>query len=467
MQLQLFNTLTRKKEEFKPLKPPHVGLYTCGPTVYNYAHIGNFRTYIFEDIFRRALEYLGYKVQHVMNVTDVGHLVSDADSGEDKMEVGAVREGKTAWQIAEFYTQAFFEDAKKLNLLSPHVIPRATQHVPEMVGMIQALEKKGFTYRTLDGIYFDTSKFKGYGRMTGDKNIQGLKSGARIEASPEKKNPTDFALWKFSPKDKKRQMEWDSPWGMGFPGWHIECSAMSMKYLGETFDIHCGGIDHIAIHHTNEIAQAEAATGKPFVRIWMHGEFLNTGAKMAKSAGNFITVRSLEERGFNPLSYRFFCLNAHYRAPLDFGWETLASSQKSLEGLRDHVAEWGVKSVPGGREIKKENSVKEKFLDCLRDDLNFPQALAVLWEVVRGNLSDSSKREMLLEFDQILGLCLDRPMGSDLVPEVQELLQKRTEARRTGNFAASDKIRKELEGKGILVEDTPEGPRIKRKPKIS
>ncbi|MBI4057134.1 MAG: cysteine--tRNA ligase [Elusimicrobia bacterium] len=467
MPIQLFNTLTRKKEDFTPLNPPQVGLYTCGPTVYNYAHIGNFRTYVFEDILRRSLEYLGFKVQHVMNVTDVGHLISDADTGEDKMEVGAKREGRTAWEIAEFYTQAFFRDAGKLNILPSHTIPRATQHIPEMIALIQALEKKGYTYRTSDGIYFDTSKFKEYAKLAGEKNIQGLKAGARVEASAEKKNLTDFSLWKFSPPGTKRQMEWDSPWGKGFPGWHIECSAMSMKYLGETFDIHCGGIDHISIHHTNEITQSEAATGKRFVRFWLHGDFLNMGAKMSKSKDGFVTVSSLEEKNFNPLAYRYFCLNAHYRVPLDFSWENLLAAQKSWEALKGHVLDWQKESVSGSRDVQREETARQKFLECIQDDLNYPQALAVLWEVVRGNFSASSKKELVLEFDKILGLSLDRPPEStSLNLEVQALVQKREEARKTKNFKAADQIRKQLEEKGVLLEDTPQGPRWKLKPKV-
>ena len=293
--IKIFDTYTRKKRKFVPIEKGKVGIYCCGPTVYNYAHIGNLRTYVFEDVLRRVLEYNGFEVKHVMNITDVGHLTSDADTGEDKIEVGARREGKSAWEIADFYTKAFFRDIERLNILKPKIVCKATDHINEMIELIKKLEEKNYTYRTSDGIYYDTSKFKEYGKLSGmnfkDLNEK-LKAGARIEFNPEKKNITDFALWKFSPKDKKRQMEWNSPWGIGFPGWHIECSTMSMKYLGEHFDIHCGGIDHIPIHHTNEIAQSEAATGKKFVNYWVHGAFLvlSKNIKMAKSGENFITI---------------------------------------------------------------------------------------------------------------------------------------------------------------------------------
>ena len=300
----LYNTETRRKEEFKPLNPKQATMYCCGPTVYNYAHIGNMRTYIFEDLLCRTLR-LSMPLKHVMNVTDVGHLVSDADEGEDKMEVATAREGKSAWDIAKFYEQKFFEDFDALHCTRPTVIARATAHIPEMIALVKTLEEKGYTYRTSDGIYYDTSKFPRYDALVGRSRLEGLKGGARVEMSDEKRNPTDFALWKFSPKDKKRQMEWDSPWGVGFPGWHVECSAMAMKYLGPTIDIHCGGIDHVSVHHTNEIAQSEAATGQKYVDYWVHGEFLVLRAgKMSKSGGTFVTLQTLRDKGYDPLDYR-------------------------------------------------------------------------------------------------------------------------------------------------------------------
>ncbi|NUM89606.1 MAG: cysteine--tRNA ligase, partial [Bdellovibrionales bacterium] len=298
----LFNTLTRRKEKFVPREPGKVGLYTCGPTVYHYAHIGNLRTYVFEDLLVRVLERAGYAVTHVMNITDVGHLVGDGDEGEDKMEVGARRQGKTAWEIAKYFTDVFFSDMKKLHNRTPRIVPKATDHVQEMIDLVGDLEKKGFTYRTSDGIYFDTSRFPSYASFA-RLDVENLEAGSRV-AMGEKRHPTDFALWKFSPAGEKRQMEWDSPWGRGFPGWHIECSAMAMKYLGPTFDIHCGGIDHVPVHHTNEIAQSEASTGKRFVNYWMHGEFLNEDSgKMSKSKGQTLTLSYVEERVFEPMAY--------------------------------------------------------------------------------------------------------------------------------------------------------------------
>ena len=311
--LRLFNTLSRSKEDFQTIEQNKVKMYCCGPTVYNYAHIGNLRSYFFEDILKRVLLYNGFEVYHVMNITDVGHLVSDADEGEDKMEKGASREGKSVWDIAAFYTEAFKKDIAMLNILPPSVYCKATDFIKEQIEMIQCLEKKGFTYTTGDGVYYDTSKFEGYGKMA-LLDIEGLEEGKRIEFSSEKKNKTDFALWKFSPKGQKRQMEWDSPWGVGFPGWHIECSAMSRKFLGDTFDIHCGGIDHVPIHHTNEIAQSEGCTGKKFVNYWLHGEFLiEDKGKMSKSAGEFLRLQTLVDRGYSSIDYRYFLLMTHYR----------------------------------------------------------------------------------------------------------------------------------------------------------
>jgi cysteinyl-tRNA synthetase len=312
--IKLYNTLNRKKETLKPIKKGKVGLYTCGPTVYWFAHIGNLRTFLFEDVLKRVLEYNGYKVRHIMNITDVGHLTSDADVGEDKMEKGAKREKKTVWQVAEFYTKAFKKDLKRLNILPPDHWIKATQTIKDQIVLIKTLEEKGFTYKTSDGIYFDTSKLKTYGRLTGRKKKK-IKAGARIKMVEGKKNPTDFALWKFSLKGQKRQMEWSSPWGIGFPGWHTECVVMSIKKLGIPFDVHCGGIDHVSIHHPNEIAQAEVAYGKIFANHWLHGEFLTLKeGKMAKSEGNIITLEDLIKKGFNPLAYRYLSFNAHYRS---------------------------------------------------------------------------------------------------------------------------------------------------------
>lgn len=344
MTLQLFDTYTRSVRGFEPLHDNEVGLYTCGPTVYDYAHIGNLRTYIFEDLLRRTFEFNGYTVKHVMNITDVGHLVSDANSGEDKMEKGARRTGKSAWEIADFYAQAFIEDLKRLNIREPDIWCKATEHIPEQIDLIRCIEANGYTYKTSDGIYFDTSKLPDYGYL-GRLDIDGLQAGTRIEMG-EKHNPTDFALWKFSPPDQQRQMEWDSPWGTGFPGWHIECSAMSEKYLGRYFDIHCGGEDHITVHHTNEIAQTQACYGTRLANFWMHGYFLQLDdARMAKSSGDFLRLQVLIDRGYDPLAYRFFDMSALYRVKLNFSWEGLDSAAKSLDRLRNLIYSWGAREM--------------------------------------------------------------------------------------------------------------------------
>jgi len=331
--LRFYDTFTRSSREFSPLNPQYVGIYCCGPTVYDFAHIGNLRTYLFEDILRRTLEFNGYQVRHVMNITDVGHLTSDADTGEDRMEKGSRRTGKSAWEIAELYTQEFKLDLARLNIQEPHIWCRATEHIPEQIELIKCIERKGFTYRTSDGIYFDTSKLSDYGHLA-RLNIEGLQAGRRVEVG-EKRNSTDFALWKFSPTTEKRQMEWDSPWGIGFPGWHIECSAMAVKYLGAYFDIHCGGEDHIMVHHPNEIAQTQACYGTRLANFWMHGSFLKIdSSRMGKSVGNFMTLKDIMNQGYDALVWRLYCLNAHYRAKLNFSIEGLNQAATALERLR-------------------------------------------------------------------------------------------------------------------------------------
>ncbi|MBI3551848.1 MAG: cysteine--tRNA ligase [Elusimicrobia bacterium] len=460
MALELFNTLTRRRELFEPLEPRKAGLYTCGPTVYNYQHVGNYRTYVFEDVLVRTLKFLEYEVRRVMNITDVGHLTSQADEGEDKMEVGAAREGKTAWDIAKFYTEAFLRDCAELNILPPDILCKATDHIEEQQGLIRRLETAGYIYMISDGLYFDTSKFNGYGRLMGADHIGGLKAGARVEANPQKKNPTDFAVWKFSPKGKKRQMEWDSPWGAGFPGWHVECSAMAMKYLGETFDIHCGGVDHIPIHHTNEIAQSEGATKKVFARLWMHGEFLLMNqAKMAKSEGGFVKLSDLKERGFEPLDYRYHCFTAHYRKQLDFTWESLESSKTARRRLRE--AALAVKDEP----LRFACADHEKaFRAALEDDLNMPGALAAVWDCVKSNVPSGSKRAILQRAENLLGLGLFKAdVPSELPPELQQLLDRRAKARADKNFKEADVLRRDLEINGILVEDTKAGQKWRRR----
>lgn len=455
MNLQLFDTYTRSIRKFEPIHKDKVGMYTCGPTVYDYAHIGNLRTYIFEDILRRALEFNGYSVEHVMNITDVGHLVSDADTGEDKMEKGSRRMGKTAWEIAEFYTNAFISDLKALNIHQPTVWCRATDHIQEQIELICCIEKNGFTYQTSDGIYFDTSKLNDYGYLA-RLDIEGLQAGSRIELG-EKRHPTDFALWKFSPEGQQRQMEWESPWGKGFPGWHIECSAMSAKYLGEFFDIHCGGEDHIPVHHTNEIAQTEACYGTRLANFWMHGYFLQMDeSKMAKSSGKFIRLQTLIDQGYDPLSYRFFSMSALYRAKLNFTWEGLETAAKSLERLRTMVYNWGEAG-------SVDSEYLERFRDQVNDDLNMPRALAVTWELARSPLPDSTKKATIQEFDRILGLRLaDWSPSEEIIPaEILEMVETRQRLRAEKRWSEADQIRNEIYSAGFEVEDTPQGPRIK------
>jgi cysteinyl-tRNA synthetase len=453
--LHLYDTYTRSLRPFEPLHPPEVGLYTCGPTVWNYAHIGNLRTYVYEDLLRRTLEFNGYQVRHVMNITDVGHLTSDADSGEDKMEKGARQVGKTAWEIAAYYTQAFQDDLRKLNVLEPSIWCRATDHIVEQIDFIQKIEAKGYTYRTSDGIYFDTSRLPDYGYLA-RLDIEGLQAGARVEMG-EKRNLTDFALWKFSPPDQQRQMEWDSPWGMGFPGWHIECSAMSAKYLGTFFDIHCGGEDHIPVHHTNEIAQTQAAHGTILSNFWVHFYFLQLSeAKMSKSAGGFLRMQDLVDRGYDPLVYRLFCLSAHYRAKLNFTWESMDGAAKALERLRTTVYEWG---EPG----RLDEDYVERFTVQLNDDLNLPRALALTWELVKSALPASTKKAILLFYDRVLGLKLDswRP-GEEVVPEhILNLVEQRELARREKRWNDADALRQETQAAGYEIEDTPQGPKVK------
>ncbi len=459
----LFNTASRKKEKFVPIKPGEVKMYACGPTVYHYAHIGNLRAYVFEDLLVRTLERAGFKVTHVMNITDVGHLVSDADEGEDKMEKGARREGKTAWEIADYYTKIFFEDLAKLHCRKPQIIPKATDHIQEMIELVQELEKKGFVYRTSDGIYFDTAKFSHYADFA-RLDVENLEAGKRVGMG-EKRHPTDFALWKFSPVGEKRQMEWDSPWGKGFPGWHIECSAMAMKYLGETFDIHCGGIDHVPVHHTNEIAQSECATGKHYVNYWLHNEFMNdeTG-KMSKSKGETLTLSFLEKQGFQALDYRFLLLQIHYRSKFNFSWDALKSAQAGLNGVRARMQEWAgvdVSAVAINDRMKELNAAFEK---AIFDDLNFPEAMAVFFTTLRdGKLTEGERKKTLLKFDEVLALGLAE-MGKEvrLPSEVTALVGARDAARKAKNWAESDRIRGELQAMGWQVKDSPEGTKVSK-----
>ncbi len=459
--LSFFNSLSRRQEDFEPIHGTQVGLYTCGPTVYHYAHIGNLRTYVFEDLLVRALRMADYQVNHVCNITDVGHLTSDGDDGDDKMEKGAAREGKTVWQIAEFYTQAFFDDLKRLNITPATHWPRATQHIPQQIAMIQTLLDKGFAYRVDDAVYYDVSKFPRYADFA-RKDMQGQEAGARVAPSGGKRNHQDFALWKLSPPGQQRLMEWDSPWGKGFPGWHIECSAMSIQYLGEQFDIHCGGIDHIPVHHTNEIAQTEAATGKtPWVKTWMHGEFLIMDkGKMSKSSGEFLTLQSLLDKGFAALDYRYFCLGTHYRAALTFAFEGLEGAKAGRSNLREKLAP--ILLANADTNDIKQHPLWLKFWDQLRDDLNSPRALAVVWDLAKDSqINLSVKRALLEAMDQWLGLGLLEPLAP--LPELvldagsKRLLDERATARATKDWAGSDRLRLALQARGIAVKDGKDG----------
>ena len=463
MDLYLYDTYTHSQRKFEPLhpapfgQPVEVGMYACGPTVYDYAHIGNLRTYVFEDLLRRVLEWNGYSVRHVVNITDVGHLTSDADTGEDKMEKGSLRTGKTAWEIAEFYAEAFKKDLAALNILSPTIWTRATDHISQQIEFIRCIENQGFAYRTSDGIYFDTTRLKDYGVMA-RLDIEGLQAGARVEMG-EKRFPTDFALWKFSPQDKQRQMEWDSPWGTGFPGWHIECSAMSAHYLGPYFDIHCGGEDHISVHHTNEIAQTEACYGTRLANFWMHGYFLQLDEeRMSKSSGEFLRLKTLIDRGYDPLAYRFFLLNAHYRVKINFNWESLDGSSTALDRLRMAALEWG---QPG----QVDEGYLESFAEQINDDLNLPRALALTWDLVRSDLPPATKKATLLEFDKVLGLDLAhwQPVEETVPAELQALLDARQQARQEKRWQDADALRQQIIDAGYELEDTPAGPRLKRR----
>ncbi|MCX6748866.1 MAG: cysteine--tRNA ligase [Candidatus Pacearchaeota archaeon] len=450
--LKLYNTLTRKKQEFKAIGK-EVGIYSCGPTVYWYQHIGNLRTYIFSDILKRVLLFDGFKVKQVMNVTDVGHLTSDADEGEDKMEKAAAKEGKKASDIANYYWEIFKEDFKKLNILEPDIWSKATEHIKEQIELIKKLEAKGYTYKTADGIYFDTSKFKDYGKLAKLKK-EGLQAGKRISMG-DKKNITDFALWKFSTEIGKRQQEWNSPWGIGFPGWHIECSAMSMKYLGETFDIHTGGEDHVPIHHTNEIAQSEAATGKKFVNYWLHGAFLTfKGEKVSKSKGGLYIVSELEELGYKALDYRYLCLGSHYRTQMDFSLENLKNAQNAYQRLKNII-----------QELKDDNKINERYLKdfekAIDDDLNMPEALQVLWKMLRDGKA-SGKIKTIEKMDEVLGLDLLKKVEEKIPEEIKKLVEEREKARKAKDWKKSDELRERIKALGFEVADAAEGARVRK-----
>lgn len=468
MSFNVYNTMTRKKDEFVPYKEGKVGMYTCGPTVYNYAHIGNLRTYIFEDVLKKSLEYFNYKVKHVMNVTDVGHLQSDGDEGEDKMALGASREHKTVWEIAKFYEDAFFEDCKKLNIKRPTIVCRATDHIQDMIDFIKKLEEKGYTYVSNGNVYFEIDKFADYTKLA-NLSIDELKAGSRVEIDPNKKNPLDFVLWFTNSKFSNQIMQWESPWGKGFPGWHLECSAMSVKYIGEYLDIHCGGVDHIAIHHTNEVAQSEGVLGHKWVKYWMHGEFLVLDSgKMSKSTGDFLTVSRLEEEGYSPLDYRYFCLQSKYRKQLVFSFESLNDAKKGCKKLKERIAT--VLNSINQNDItssEKTNAYKEKFSSYISDDLNIANAFTVLFDVLKdGELNNSEKAILIEDFDKIFSLDLmtiekeDTNIDEELI---NKLIIERTDARAGKNWKRADEIRNEFIAMNIELLDTKEGTTWKAK----
>jgi cysteinyl-tRNA synthetase len=457
--IRLRNTLSGRLQPFEPIAAPVVGMYNCGPTVYSPVHIGNLRSYVFADTLRRTLEYKGYDVRQVVNITDVGHLTSDADIGEDKMEKAARERKLKTEDIVEEVSAGFFADLEKLNITSEGtVFPRASKHIPEQIELIQALEAKGSTYRTSDGIYFDTATFPGYGKL-GKLDLSGIEEGARIGVNTEKRNPTDFALWKFSlvsPNGERREQEWESPWGIGFPGWHLECSAMSMKYLGETFDIHTGGIDHIPVHHQNEIAQSEAATGKPLARYWLHNAFITIdGRKISKSLGNTLTISDLESSGFSPLAYRYWLLTASYRQTANFTFEALEGASNALKRLHSLV-----RTLPAAAVSKEEADVGylERFEERMYEDLDSPGAIAIMWELAKDSgVSPTAKKATLFEFDRFLGLGLSEEIKA--VPEaVLALASKREAARANQDWNEADKFREEIEAAGFEIQDGEDGP---------
>lgn len=457
MDIRLTNTLGRKKSLFTPLKDGKVGMYVCGPTVYGRASIGNFRAYVFADLLRRMLAFNGLEVHQVMNITDVGHLTDDASDGDDKVEKQAKIEGKTAWEIVEYNTNLFLQDMALLNILMPQDLPRATNHIPEQIALIKALEKNGYTYIITDGMYFDTSKLPDYGVLCGQKNEE-KEEGARVQKNNEKKNLSDFALWKFSNPHDKRQMEWISPWGIGFPGWHIECSAMSEKYLGTPFDIHTGGEDHVSVHHPNEMAQTEGARGHKLANWWLHNAFLQIdGGKMSKSLGNTYSLDDLKEKSFNALDYRYYLFGAHYRSVQNFTWEALSAAKNARENLKNVL--WNL-----GKPTKVDKYYLRKFHERINDDLDIPGALAVFWEMVHDvNVSNSIKSASVLKMDEVFGLRLHEIIEPVLVfpDDVQKLIDDREQARAKKDYAQSDALRDMLEESGYSVKDTAQGQQIR------
>ena len=459
MELRLYNTLSRQKEEFTPINDV-VRIYSCGPTVYSYAHIGNFRAYVFMDTLRRVLKYNGYNLKHAMNITDVGHLESDADEGEDKIAKAAKKENKNPYEIAEYYTNIFLKDFDKLNIDRPEIICKATDHIKEMIEYVSDIVKNGYGYETSRGIYFDISKLDKYPVLS-DRKVDEQIAGARVEVDKEKRNPEDFALWIKAPKN--HIMKWESPWGLSYPGWHIECSAMSSKYLGEQFDIHTGGIDHIPTHHENEIAQSKGRCGKTPAKYWMHCNFLTVdGGKMSKSLGNIYTLDNLKEKGIEPLAYKLFCFSSHYRNKLNFTFEGAIASNTSLMRLKEGYQ----KHLNGTDEVEQSliEEFEDKFHKAINDDLNMPIAMSVVWDVIRYNKKSKDLAKLLLKFDEVLGLKIDEKVQNSLeIPEeVTKLIEERKVARENKDWKLSDELRDRIKEKGYIIKDSKEGMQIEK-----
>ena len=462
MDIKIYNTLTHSKEVFNPINKEEIKMYSCGPTVYSYAHIGNFRAFIFSDSLRRMLEYNGYKLKHIMNITDVGHLTSDADTGEDKMEKAAKKEGKNPYEIAEFYTKAFLEDMHNLNLEEPTIMPKATDNISQMIDMVKEIIANGYGYETSKGIYFDVSKLDEYPVLSNNQ-ISGEEAGARIEVDTEKRNPYDFALWIKAPEN--HLMKWDSPWGLSYPGWHIECSAMSRRYLGDRFDIHTGGVDHIQIHHENEIAQCKGAMGYNPANIWAHCEFLLVdGGKMSKSLGNIYTISELSEKGYEPLAYKLFLHSAHYRNKINFTFDGIAASQTSLNRLRNLY----IKHSEGIEDVENNiiDGYEARFHNAINDDLNMPEALSILWEVVKIEKKSKKIANLILKMDSVLGLDLVNSKKyieekqEDIPEEIKELVEERAKQKLNKNYEKADEIRNKIIELGYQLKDTSEGTEI-------
>ncbi|MBI4433548.1 cysteine--tRNA ligase [Candidatus Uhrbacteria bacterium] len=478
MPLRLMNSLTKQLAPFRPRNGRTVRMYTCGPTVYDFAHVGNLRSYLFEDVLKRVLLRHGYRVRHVMNITDVGHLTDDADQGEDKLERAAARQRKSAKQLAAFYARAFLKDLRRLQVLPADDLPRATAYIPEQIAFVRRLERRGYTYTTSDGVYFDTTKFPAYGSAFGGQELAEKESGARVAVRAEKRSPHDFALWKLTPPGVRRQQEWDAPWGRGFPGWHLECSAMGRCLLGQPFDIHCGGIDHIPVHHTNEIAQSEAAYGTPLAMWWLHGAFLTVeGKRMGKSEGNLITIDQLIARGIDPLAYRYLVLGAHYRSSLNFTQEAVRGAQSALDRLRA-IARM-LPRIPGATEDARGLARVSRMITTVEgcaafdrlsaafdDDLDTPKALAVVWDTLQNERIPLGERAAVLaSADQVFGLGLTKLLGKPLrIPRAVRVLVAAREAARQGkDWARADVLRAQIDALGFHVEDMKDGPAVKPK----